>query len=310
MDALLRLIRFAAWSLAFLLALYAGTCWFIVNQTITPRRMIVSFAPSQLGYPEAKYIDLKSTTDGLTLRSWLIPATGESAIILVHGIHSQSWDGHQYDLANAYNRAGFHVLLIDLRGHGKSAGDSVGLGLLERGDIDAAVNELRNRGFASGKIGIHGTSYGAAVSLLAAAEIPEIGGVVADSSFADVQDVISGEVHRETGLPLSLAKYFLPGVSFLSMYFHAIDLRKSGPEMAIRRVSPRPVLLIHGTEDSVIPFSQALRLKAAGGSTTQLWPLEGRDHTEGLLLFPDTGIVSPLRSQYLRKTTEFFRAVL
>ncbi len=80
----------------------------------------------------------------------------------------------------------------------------------------AAVSELLPRGFAPGKIGIHGTSYGAAGTLLTVSEIREIGAVIADSSFADVRDVISGEMQRETELPSFLETSFFPVWTFLA----------------------------------------------------------------------------------------------
>ncbi len=310
MVAVSRWITIPAWVMVVLSILYGGVCWYIMNQILTPRRMICTIMPAQLGFSETQDLKLKSVTDGLELRGWLVPSFGDSAIILVHGVHAQSWDGHSIDLVRAYAKAGFHVLLFDLRGHGKSSGKHVGLGIPERGDVRAAVNELSKRGFAPGKIGIHGTSYGAAVTLLAVPEIKEIGAVIADSSFADVRDVISGEIQRETGLPPFFGKILLPGVGFLGRQLHSVDVRESIPENAIGKISPRPILLIHGTEDSSIPFDQALRLKAAGGKEVELWPLVGHEHVEGIMLFPDTGMASPMRERFLRRVTEFFRTAL
>ncbi len=114
----------------------------------------------------------------------------------------------------------------------------------------------------------------------------------------------------KTGLHPSFGNIVLPGVGFLGRQLHSVDVRESIPENAISRISPRPILLIHGTEDSVIPFDQALRRKAAGGKEVELWPLDGHDHTEGIMLFPDTGMASPIREQFLRRVTEFFRTAL
>lgn len=303
-------IKIPTWGLAFLFALYCFASWYILNETITPRRMLCTITPDQLGFSTAEALSFKSLTDGTELKGWLIPSTGDRALVVIHGVHSQSRDGSLVELAHAYTDAGFHVLLFDLRGHGQSAGEHVGLGWLERGDVRAAVNELTERGFEAGKIGIHGLSYGAAVSLLAAPEIEEIGAVIADSAFADARDVITLEIQRETGLPLAIGELILPGVNVLARRLYALDIRKAAPERIIDRISPRPILLIHGTEDSIIPFEQARRLKAAGGSNVELWPLTGYKHTEGIRLEPGYPKVSPLRERYLQRVTEFFRQAL
>ncbi len=292
------------------MAIYAGGSWYILRETITPKRMVCTSLPYQLGFPDAEELTLTSRTDGLKLRGWLVPSSGNRAIILLHGIHAYAWGGHELEITSAYTSAGFHVLLLDLRAHGQSDGEYVGLGLLERGDIRAVVDELLGRGFAAGKIGIHGTSYGAAVALLATAEIEEIGAIVADSAFADVRDVIAMEIQRESGLPEYVGEFLLPGIDLLGRQLYSIDLTQSVPEHIIGRISPRSVLLIHGTEDSMIPFEHAERLKAAGYEQVELWSLNGRDHAEGTRLNPGYPNLSPLREQFLTKITEFFQAEL
>ena len=300
----------SAWSVLILVALYGGVCSYVLNVTITPTRKILDVTPAQLGFAEAQDLAFSSAEDGLRLRGWLVPSTGTQAVILLHGIHSHAWDGAAPEVVQAYVEAGFHVLLFDLRAHGTSDGERVGLGWLERGDVRAAVHVLLDRGFASGDIGIHGTSYGAATALLAAAEIEELGAVIADSAFADVRDVIANEIRREIGLPILFGEALLPGLSMLARRLYAVDMTKAVPERSIRDVSPRPILLIHGTEDTVIPFREAQRLKAAGGAEVELWALSGLDHTEGVRLAPDYARPSPTRENFLRRITEFFRGAL
>ena len=297
-------------SLMSLVVLYGGASWAVLNTVITPIRPEVMLGPQQLGVPDAEALVFESAEDRLRLHGWLVESVGDRAIILVHGLHSYAWDGQAQDVVRAYVDAGFHVLLFDLRAQGASDGDHLGLGWLERGDVRAAVGVLLNRGFASRTIGIHGTSYGAATALLATADIQEIGAVIADSAWADVRDVIPGEIRRSIGLPTAFGNALLPGLNILARWLYSVDMSRSAPERAIRDISPRPVLLIHGTEDSMIPFEHAQRLKAAGGPDVELWALSGRDHTEGVRLGPDLVQASPTRSAFLSKVTEFFREAL
>lgn len=293
-----------------LLVLYIAASWSILNIVITPRRIKNTITPDQVGLPNTELLTLKNSHDKIELQAWLIPSKGHKVVVLLHGIHSHAWDGSLLDLAHAYVKAGIDVLLFDLRGHGWSEGEHIGLGLQERHDVRAAVIELLKRGYEPGKIGLHGLSYGAATALLAGAEIPEIGAVIADSSFANARDVIVGEISRETGLTSTFATLFLPGVGFLGRQLYSINPLESAPEQAIPKISPRPVLLIHGTEDIVIPFSHAQRLYAAGDSKVELWPLPGYKHTEGIRLAPGYPEWSPMRERYLRKVTKFFELYL
>lgn len=289
-----------------LAAAYLGVGWRILADVITPERMIPGQAPAELGFVKAEPLSFKSAYDQVPLKGWLVPSDGERAVVLVHGIHSHAWDCQAPDLVRAYTDAGFHVFLFDLRGHGASGGDQLGLGWKERGDVRAAADLLLARGFRPGKIGIHGTSYGAATAILAAATIPEIGALIADSSFADMLDVIPGEIQRQTGLGEGFAELLMPGIKFLALWFYCLDLDEAAPEQAIEDVPPRPILLIHGTGDPVIPVEHALRLKAAAGPQVELWLLPGLKHTEGVRLVPDCESVSPMREVFLHRVTNFF----
>ena len=50
------------------------------------------------------------------------------------------------------------------------------------------------------------------------------------------------------------------------------------PVRYISHISPRPVLIMHGTTDRQIPVEDAYRLKNAGGAHTELWIAPGADH--------------------------------
>ena len=134
--------------------------------------------------------------------------------------------------------------------------------------------------------------------------------MIADSAFADIRDAIPREIRRQTGFPIGVGDALLPGIRMLGLGLYALDIKRSAPEAVISDIAPRPVLLIHGTDDATIPFEQAQRLKAAGGSTVELLALPGRGHTEGVRLLPDLEKASPTREMYLRTVTEFFHGAL
>lgn len=99
----------------------------------------------------------------------------------------------------------------------------------------------------------------------------------------------------------------LPGLRLMVSAIYGVDLNEAAPEEAIPRIAPRPVLLIHGTEDPDIPHDHAERLKAAAGPSAALWSPSGAEHTQGIWLVPDCETAAPTRDAYLRRSVAFFR---
>jgi fermentation-respiration switch protein FrsA (DUF1100 family) len=73
------------------------------------------------------------------------------------------------------------------------------------------------------------------------------------------------------------------------------------PIEAVAAISPRPLLLIHGAADSLIPVSHAHELFAAAREPKQCWIVEGAEHCGAY--FAD-------RTGYVARTAEFFRQYL
>jgi len=100
-------------------------------------------------------------------------APNQRAIILVHGRDNSRTNGFcdQFvSFANQLHKAGFSVLMIDLRGHGQSADSRYTFGIKERQDILGGVDWLEGRGYQPGKIGVLGYSLGAGSVIGAALE--------------------------------------------------------------------------------------------------------------------------------------------
>ena len=280
---------------------YTGASAYVVSRSLRAR----AICPTGVPPAEPDALTFVNAADGATLTGWLVPSSGDRAVVLLHGLDSDAWAATQPDLAAAYAEAGFHVLTFDLRGHGRSGGGRLSLGALERGDIRSAVDLLLNRGFAPGRIALYGTSYGAAMGLLAAAEIPEVGAVVADSAFADVRDLIASEVARRTPVPSVFAGAIMrPGIEGVARLFYGLDLAALAPERVIAAIAPRPLLLIHGDGDRIVPVGHATRLKdhAAGA---ELWILEGQGHASGVRDGRCNLTVSPGRAAFLERVVSF-----
>lgn len=296
---------------AVVFALYIGFCLFIVSSSLATTRTDYESTPGAAGLA-AERIRFNSAWDDMPLTGWLLPASGERAVVMVHGLAGNGWSGADPEIARAYVAAGFHVLVFDLRGQGQSGGTQLGLGWHERGDVRAAVDFLLNRGFQPGKIGLHGTSYGAATALLSAAIIPEVGAVVSDSAFADMRDLMDAEIERRTGVPSQLVSLLLrPGIASVAHLYYSLDFDLIPPEKAISLIAPRPILLIHGEDDKEIPVHHMRRLKdAASGNRNEAWILPGLGHTEGVWMWKQPREISPMRNTFLQRVVTFFKQSL
>ena len=202
------------------------------------------------------------TTGGIELPAWWIPARGGArgpGVLLVHGWES----ARDRTLPNAQvlNAAGFHVLTLDVRGHGTNPPEELPLTAGEFGaDALAGVRVLLARKDVTA-VGILGHSMGGIGALLAAAAEPRVRAVIAASTPADP--------YRLTRQTFRLARLPLPGPLayplawltthvFLAPRGHTVKSVSAARAVATYR---GPVLLIHGDADRVVPYSHLGRLE-------------------------------------------------
>ncbi|RZU99377.1 alpha/beta hydrolase [Spiribacter vilamensis] len=213
------------------------------------------------------------TRRGRWLSGWLLdgdPRIGR--VVICHG-----WGVNRLfmlSLARPLQRAGWQVLLFDVRNHGNSDADDFSSMPRFAEDIVAAVAWLRrNDDGDEGPLIIAGHSVGAAATLLAAAWRDDVDGVIS----------LSGFVHPERMMKRWLAARHVPFIPFgwlVLRYVEAVighRFATIAPVSVIGRIRV-PVLIAHGRRDRVIPPVDAEALARAGdpGTTTLVW-LEG-DH--------------------------------
>jgi uncharacterized protein len=99
----------------------------------------------------------------------------------------------------------------------------------------------------------------------------------------------------------------IPG-AVLTAPVAAVVARRTGarlsdfqPLAAVPRIAPRPLLLIHGDDDTAVPPSHARRLYDAAGEPRELWTVPGAGHVGAY--FAD-------REQYLVRVVGFFERSL
>ena len=244
--------------------------------------------------------------DDIVLRGWIIEQErlagqgDELTVILVHGLNRNRTGDDALALARRLFDRGFNVLLFDMRGHGESDGDRLSAGYFEKWDVLGAYDFLVQRGASPGGIGLLGWSLGGATALLSAAEEPAIKAVVADSSFADVHDLIAQETARATVFPQWVVPVFVPGMKIISRVLYGIDVGAVVPEKAAGTLG-YPILVIHGEADDRVPAEQSVRIHASAPVGSELWLAPGSEHADAVIDAPD---------EYVERVDAYFRGRL
>lgn len=141
---------------------------------------------------------------------WLLSrgVTGP-AIILTHG-----YGGNRSELLTLSFelwKAGYHVLVYDLRGHGQSPVKWSGLGTYEKDDLLSAISFLKaqktpaGQDLLDGKIGLYGVDLGGYIAIAASSQDPMVKAVAVDSAFTDVRQVINHRLKTMIGSDSSFA---------------------------------------------------------------------------------------------------------
>jgi uncharacterized protein len=224
--------------------------------------------------PEEVRVDSRT---GAVLAGRFFQGRSPATIVLVHG-----YGGNQDELlpvANALHDAGFSVFSFDSRGCGRSTGE-VTFGAREQDDLGSVVDYLTTRDDVDAeRIGALAFSMGAATTLMTAARDSRLKAVVDDSGWADVRHWLR---------PRLLDVFVHPRARFTPLSLKLVELRtgidfdRLEPRAVAARIAPRPLLIIHGSDDDVVPPSDSDELLAAAREPKELWRVDGAAHGDTL----------------------------
>ncbi|MGO4955992.1 alpha/beta hydrolase [Luteococcus sp. Sow4_B9] len=262
------------------------------HQISGPQRPALDYgmSPFEVGVDA---VDVTFTAaDGTRLAGWWLGREdAERVVVISHGHRGSKAD--MLGIGPGLWRAGNSVLLYDFRGNGESADGPQSLAHYEQLDLVAAIDLAA--GLAPGlPISLVGFSMGAATSILVAAQDARIESVVADSPFADMHGVIAAAAR---GL-------HLPPVPLVSLVDRVTSLRYGyrfadvAPIDVVEKIAPRPLLLVHCSDDHVIPVEHSRRLADAAGPSAHLEIVDGLDHCGAY--FAD-------RPGYIARVADFLR---
>ena len=222
----------------------------------------------------AGYEALPLQVDGLALRALVRRGDPQrAAVLIVHGL-GDSLDSF-VDKAQRLHARGHTVALVDLRGHGGSAGDSCTLGALEQRDVRAAVEALGQRSLAPRGMVLIGHSMGATAVILAAAGRDDVRAVVAEAPFDSYRESVAHHAWLLYRVPRWLP--LVPITIALAEWRGGFDADDADAVAAARRLRA-PLLAIVDGADPRMPEPVVRRIVAAHPGPAELWVAEGAPH--------------------------------
>lgn len=213
--------------------------------------------PARVGLPY-ETVTL-TTSDGVELSAWFIPAPEASHVLLF--FHGNAGNiSHRLTSIEQFHELGLHVFIIDYRGYGQSEGSPTEAGTYL--DAEAAWRYLtEERGFQPSQVILFGRSLGGAVATWLA-QHRQPAALIIESTFTSVPDMAAAQFP------------FLPTRLLVR---HRYDTFSRLPHVTC------PVLVIHSPEDEIIPYSHGERLFAAAPDPKTFLKLKG-GHNEGFIL--------------------------
>lgn len=182
-------------------------------------------------------------------------------------------------------KQGFNVLVPDHEGEGESRGEYITFGYYESRDSLEWLEDLKKHavvnGFVKAEIGVMGESMGAVISLLMAAKSPDLLFCIADCPFSDWNKMMALEMKKKYHLA---AGPFLPVIRWAIKKMSGADMRQVAPMQAARQLKI-PTLLIHGTDDPLVPCSMSEDL-AIQNPLMRLYLQEGAKHMNSYAVNP------------------------
>lgn len=201
------------------------------------------------------------------LHGWWLPAANPQSLGTLLYLHGRGLNiGANINQSYRFRQLGFSVLLIDYRGYGRSQGSFPSEARIYE-DAETAYNYLvKQRQLSSREIFLYGHSMGGAVAVELAIAHPESAGLIVQSSFTSMLDMVER---------YSIMRLF-PVRLLLTQKFDSLT------KVKLLRI---PVLFAHGTADPLIPSGMSKQLYAASPEPKKILLVPNAKHNNGDLFF-------------------------
>ena len=216
-------------------------------------------------------VSLKSQDD-LNLHAAYIDQNIHIYMIMVHGYRG---DGASIiSPIKQMKKAGYNLLIPDLRGHGFSEGDYIGMGWDDREDIIQWIDYLLSKD-PHASIILYGVSMGGATVMDVAGEkLPhQVKAIIEDCGYTSVWDIFKAHIDMNN-IESEVALHMASLVTKIRAGYYLEDVR---PIEQVKK-SQTPMLFIHGAEDNFVPFSMVNELYNAATCPKEKLVIQGAGH--------------------------------
>lgn len=217
--------------------------------------------------------------DGPRLHAWWLAPFGKhrGTVVYCHGNAANVTLHARY--TEWMCKRGYAVLIFDYRGYGRSEGRPTREGTVT--DALAAIDHALQKD--PGRTIVFGHSLGGAIAIAAAAQRPQVRAVVAESTFPRYRAIAAASA--------PMLRAFVP--LFISDGQDAADY--------LPKLAGRPLLVIHGEDDHIVPVQLGKDLFEAASEPKQLWLVPGARHYTPWVKIPD---------EFERRVGTFFEKAL
>lgn len=228
-----------------------------------------------------------------SLAAWFVPSPGaDQTILICHGAGANK--GNFIWFLPPLAHRGFNLVLFDFRAHGGSAGRTCTYGLHEMHDVLAVANWLKTaRPDQSRRIVGLGSSLGSLALIRAAATTPAIDALILDSPFVSPRALAHDHMGR---IPI-LGSAFADVVLWWMSVWTGADFLRDGAEIEISKSAPRPIMVIHGDDDVIMPASHSRRLFELAAGPREIWMGPG----------PHSNIITTEPEEYANRVMAFLQ---
>ena len=226
-----------------------------------------------------------TSSDNLKLHSYVVKNENPSnkRVVTVHGYTSEGLNLSSY--ATKYYDMGYNVLIPDLRSHGLSEGNYIGMGWDDRLDIISWINYILNEN-PNAEIVLHGVSMGATTVLMTSGEeIPSnVKAIVADCGYTSVWDEFAYQLDDLFSLP----EFPILNVSSIVAKIRAGYFLGEASSIDQVKKSKTPILYIHGDQDDFVPYYMMEELYNATSSEKEMLTIKDAEHAKASEVDPET----------------------
>ena len=228
------------------------------------------------------------TNQGLKQDAWYVPAetATNKTVIVVHGFTNDKEDMKPY--AWMFHELGYNVLMPDNMSHGDSEGQIIGYGWNDRLNVIKWAEMLVEQNSDS-EITLFGVSMGAATVMMASGEesLPDqVVNIIEDCGYSSVWDELKYQAKEMYNLPAFPILYEVSAISKIRAVF------SYGQASSVNQLknNTRPVLFIHGSDDTFVPTSMVYKNYQATQGEKELYIVKGAGHAKSFETDPQAYI--------------------